>query len=91
MPFLDTLGPRQHIALDAIRDLLNDGRWHTHHELLTTGLNASDLTPKTVEELIRRAWRAGLYRRSTTTRIARARNALYRNTTPSTPTTRSTT
>lgn len=79
MTFHDTLGPRQLDALNAIKNLLSDGHWHTHDELVLTALDYSDLTPKTIEELIRRAWRAGHYRRSTTSRVARARTALYRD------------
>ena len=78
MPFHDTLGPRQIAALDAILDTLADGQWHTHHELLTAALNHSDLAPKTADQLIRRAWRAGTYQRATTSRAARASTALYR-------------
>lgn len=78
MAFHDHLGPRRTPALHAILDVLADGRWHTHHELLTEALNKSDLAPKTTEELIRKAWRAGLYQRTTTSKTSRARNALYR-------------
>jgi len=56
----------------------HDTLGHRSRNALDAILNNGDLNPKTAEELIRKAWRAGLYHRSTTTHIARARNALYR-------------
>lgn len=79
MAFLDTLGDRQQAALDASLEVLTDDEWHTHDELHQAAANASDLTPKSINELIRRAWRAGHYRRTTTTKSSRAANALYRS------------
>lgn len=78
MTFLDTLGDRTRPAFDAILKLLDDGHWHPHQELVDTATSASDLTPKTIDKLIRSGWRARHYQRSLTGRAQRVDQAKYR-------------
>lgn len=75
MAFPDNIGPRTQVAWDAILDLLSDGQWHTHAELADTVLIASDLSPKTIDELIRKGHRTRHYTRKKTGRLV---NAVYR-------------
>lgn len=65
MAFPDNLGPRTQPAWDAILELLDDGHWHTHSELVDAATLASDLAPKTINELIRKGYRTRHYTRRT--------------------------
>jgi hypothetical protein len=64
MVFYDTLGIRTRPAFDAILRLLDDNQWHTHTELVDTARGTSDLALKTIEELIRKGYRARHYTRT---------------------------
>lgn len=75
MAFPDNIGPRTEAAWLAILDLLDDHHWHTHPELVEAATLASDLTPKSIDELIRKGYRTRHYtRRKPTTLDA----AVYR-------------
>lgn len=79
MTFPDTLGPRTQRAWNAIRQLLADGHWHTHPELVEAATLASDITPKSIDELIRKGCRTRHYtRRTFPGRGGRAQSAVYR-------------
>jgi hypothetical protein len=80
MAFTDHLGPRTQPAWDAILDLLDTNDWVTHGDLLDAATNASDLVPKSIEELIRKGYRAGHYTRRTQKlrTITKLESAVYR-------------
>lgn len=52
--------PRIAPAVRAIRTLLADGEWHSWVSLAATGVRASDLAVRTVDNLIRRTVAAGV-------------------------------
>lgn len=78
MSYTNHLGPRGLPAFDAILDVLADHHWHTHQELVDAASQASDLTPKTIDKLIRSGWRARRYTRTTAGKPLRTANAIYR-------------
>lgn len=65
MAFPDNLGTRTKPAWQAILDHLDDGQWHTHAELVMEAGLASDLSDKSIDELIRRGYRTRHYARRT--------------------------
>ena len=65
MAFPHNLGPRTRPAWDAILNHLADGEWHTHAELAFEAGLASDLSDKTIDELIRKGYRTRHYTRRT--------------------------
>lgn len=75
MAFSDNIGPRTKAAWDAITDLLGDGHWHSHLELVEAATLASDLTPKSIDELIRKGYRTRHYTRRKPTTLD---DAIYR-------------
>lgn len=81
MAFPTTLGPRTRPAWDAIVAHLSDGHWHTHAELATEAAHASDLTDKSIDELIRKGYRTHHYTRRTSKvpgLIGKVQGAVYR-------------
>jgi hypothetical protein len=63
MAFPNNIGPRTQPAWDAILEHLTDGDWHTHAELVMEAGLASDLTDKSIDELIRKGYRTRHYSR----------------------------
>lgn len=77
MPFDPTNAPRLAPAWRTILQTLADNAEHPHQQLTAAARGASDLAPKTIENLIRRGWRTGHYRRRGTPQQPPA-GALYR-------------
>lgn len=65
MAFPDNLGTRTQPAWQAILDHLADSQWHTHAELVMEAGLASDLSDKSIDELIRKGYRTRHYTRRT--------------------------
>ncbi len=60
---LPSNAPRLAPALVAIRNLLLPGEWATWEAILATGLRASDLSVKTIDNMIRKAVTCGVLER----------------------------
>ena len=54
-----TTMPRTRPAYLAILDELSDNQWHPVHDLQIAAAEASDLTPKSIDNLIRWGYRRG--------------------------------
>lgn len=65
MAFPTNIGPRTRPAWDAIANTLADGQWHTHAELAMEAGAESDLSDKSIDELIRKGYRTRHYTRRT--------------------------
>lgn len=59
-----TKAPRIAPAANAIRSLLADGEWHTIEAVIAEGVRSSDLSVKTIDNLLRRAKNVGIVERS---------------------------
>lgn len=57
------VAPRIAPAVNGIRSLLADGRWHRHDAVVAAGLRASDLAVQTVDNVLRRAMKVGMVER----------------------------
>jgi hypothetical protein len=85
MPFPANLGERTQPAWQAILDWLSDGQWHTHAELVMEAGLASDLSDKSIDELIRKGYRTRHYTRRTSKipgAAGRVQGAVYQLTGP---------
>jgi hypothetical protein len=80
MTFPNDLGPRTQPAWEAILRTLDQHDWVTHGDLVDAATAASDLAPKSIDELIRKGYRTRHYTRRTQKlrTIGKIESAVYR-------------